>query len=74
VTRLSPSGTWRRTALALLAMVALASACGDGATQDCVDCPNLALQPACVAAANECDVVPPDDKQTCIDEAFALCA
>lgn len=69
----APTVSWR-TLLASLAFVALVCGCGDRATEDCAACPNLALQPACEEAAAECDAVPADEQQMCIEEARALCA
>ena len=63
---------WRL--MALVVTIASLSGCGDAATEDCASCPNQAMKPACEEAAVQCDQVPADMTQTCIDEALALCA
>jgi len=60
--------------MALIVVIASLSGCGNSAAQDCSSCPNLSLQPACEDAAAQCDAVPDNERQTCIDEALALCA
>jgi len=60
--------------LALVATFALLAGCGDSAAEDCASCRNPDLLPACEQAAAQCDEVPSDQQQTCIDEALDLCA
>lgn len=65
--------TWLGTRMAVPAMIALLSGCGDAAASDCEGCAKPDLQPACEEAAAQCDAVPANMTQTCIDEARALC-
>lgn len=64
--------------LTLVGIIALLPGCGDTAAEECADCPNTALQPACEEAAAQCgtndEMQTSDEVQTCIDEALALCA
>ncbi len=60
--------------MALAVTIAFLAGCGDAAADDCASCPNPAMKPACEEAAAQCDQVPSDMTQTCIDEALALCA
>lgn len=48
--------------------------CGDEAGDNCADCPNLALQPACIEASEECGQVGNDIREQCLQEARELCA
>jgi hypothetical protein len=66
--------TWLRSLIALVAAIVVLSGCGDTAAEDCESCANPELKPACEGAAAECDAVPADLRQTCIDEAQALCS
>jgi len=65
---------WPWLLMALVVTIAFLSGCGDADAKDCASCPNQAMKPACEEAAVQCDQVPADMTQTCIDEALALCA
>lgn len=59
--------------MAFVWTIASLSGCGDTAARDCSSCSNLDLKPACEEAAAQCDTVPDNVRQMCIDEALALC-
>ncbi len=65
---------WPWRLVALVVTIAFLSGCGDAAAEDCASCPNPTMKPACEEAAAQCDQVPSNLTQTCIEEALALCA